>query len=267
MTFGEKLPIINLTKEHEKLYFHCLEDWSQEMKESGNHKECWHGKMKDRVRVKLGTDEKGNVGGMIQYLPVEDSYVEAHDLYFVLCIWVHGYKEGRGNFQKKGMGKALLKAAEEDVKNLGAKGLAAWGVSLPFWMRAAWFKKQGYEPVDKNGGMVLLWKRFSDDAEPPKWIKQKKKPQGVPGKVTVTGFNAGWCPAGSITFERAKKAAAEFGDRVVFRHIDTSDRGTFLEWGIDNAVFIDDVEINTGPPLTYEKIRKKIEKNVKKLKR
>lgn len=260
------MKITDISEQHEPLYFQCLEDWSPEMKESGSHKECWYGKKKGSVRVKMATDDAGNVGGMIQYLPIEQSFADGRDLYFVLCVWVHGYKEGRGNFQKKGMGKALLKAAEEDVRNLGAKGLAAWGVSLPFWMRAAWFRKQGYEIADKENGRVMLWKKFSDGAEPPKWVRQKKKPAAAQGVVTVTGFNSGWCPASSITFERAKRASAEFGDRVRFVHIDTSERKNFMEWGIDNAVFVDDVEITTGPPLTYEKIRKKIEKKVRKLK-
>ena len=32
----------------------------------------------------------------------------------------------------------------------------------------------------------LLWKQFSDDATPPRWIKQKTKPAAEPGKVVVT---------------------------------------------------------------------------------
>ena len=260
------MKIIPLTPENEKLYFLCLEDWSPEMAESGRHKECWFNKKREKVRVKLATDDAGNIGGMIQYLPIEESFAEGHGLYMVLCIWVHGYKEGRGNFQKKGMGKALLKAAEDDVRGLGAKGIAAWGISLPFWMKASWFKKQGYVVADKMDGRILLWKKFSEDAETPRWMRLKKKPVPVPGFVTVTGFNSGWCPASSITFERARKAASEFGGKVRFVHIDTSDRKTFLEWGIDNAVFVDDIDMTVGPPLTYAKLHKIIKHYVKKLK-
>ena len=70
------------------------------------------------LRVKLALDDSGTVGGMVQYLPIEQSFVEGKDLYFVLCIWVHGYKQGRGNYQKRGMGKAMLDAAEIDDKLL-----------------------------------------------------------------------------------------------------------------------------------------------------
>jgi N-acetylglutamate synthase-like GNAT family acetyltransferase len=261
------MQIIELTPEHEQLYFLCLEDWSDEMKEAGDHKEIWYTKMKDKgVRVKLAKDDKGEIGGMIQYLPIEHSYVLGKDLYFILCVWVHGYKQGRGNFQKKGMGKALLKAAEDDARGLGAKGICAWGISLPFWMKASWFKKQGYEKVDKMDVAVLLWKRFTEDASPPKWVKVKRQPQKVPGKVTVYGFINGCCPAQNIVFERAKRASSEFGDEVEFKKIETTDRDTFLEWGIADALYIDDVQVQTGPPPSYKKIRKIIKKKVKKLK-
>jgi GNAT superfamily N-acetyltransferase len=260
--------VIDLTEDHKQLYFVCLEDWSEEVKEAGDHKEVWYNKVKDRgLRVKLAVDDDGEVGGMIQYVPIEQSFVEGNDLYFIYCIWVHGHKKGRGNFQKKGMGKALLHAAEDDAKAKGAKGMVAWGIPLPFWMKASWFKKQGYIKVDRQGflGPVLLWKPFTRDAIPPKWIKQKKKPEITPGQVTVTGFLNGWCPAGNMVFERAQRAASEFGDKVVFQKIDTSDRNVFLEWGIADALFIDDKQVRTGPPPSYEKIKKLIAKRVKKL--
>ena len=202
---------------------------------------------------------------MIQYIPIEHSFAEGKDLYFINCIWVHGYKKGRGNFQKKGMGKALLQAAEADVEAKGAKGMVAWGISLPFWMKASWFKKQGYTKVDKQEGQVLLWKPFTNNAILPKWIKQKKKPEMTPSKVTVTAFLNGWCPAQNIVFERAKRAASEFRDKVVFREINTFDRKVFLEWGIADALFIDDKQVRTGPPPSYKKIKKLIAKRVKKL--
>ncbi|MFC2041564.1 GNAT family N-acetyltransferase [Chloroflexota bacterium] len=262
------MEIIDLADEHEQLYYVCLEDWSEEMKEAGDHKETWYNRMKDKgLRVKLALDDNGRVGGMTQYTPVEHSFAEGKDLYFINCIWVHGYKEGRGNFQKRGMGKALIQAAEDDARALGAKGIAAWGIPLPFWMKASWFKKQGFTKVDQQGflGQVLLWKPFIQDATPPKWINQKKKPELIPGKVTVTAFLNGWCPAQSLVFERAKRVAAKFGSDVIFQQIDTFNRDNLLEWGISDALFIDGKQVRTGPPPSYEKIRRIIAKRVSKL--
>jgi len=262
------MQIIDLADEYKQSYFVCLEDWSEEIKEAGDHKRVWYNKMKDKgLRVKLALGDSGEVGGMIQYIPVEHSSAEGNNMYLINCIWVHGYKEGRGNFQKQGLGKALLQAAENDVKATGAKGITAWGIPLPFWMKASWFRKQGYRKVDKQGflGEVLLWKPFTDDAIPPKWIKQKKRPETTPGQVTVTAFLNGWCPAQNMVFERARRAASEFGDKVIFRGIDTFDREVFLEWGIADALFIDDKQVRTGPPPSYEKIKKMIAKRVRKL--
>jgi len=261
------MEIIDLTPEHENLYFCCLEDWSEEMKEAGDHKACWYNNMKDKgLRVKLAQDDKGEIGGMIQYLPIEHSHIEGKDLYFVLCIWIHGYKQGRGDFRKKGMGKTLLKAAEEDAKKLGAKGLVTWGIWLPFYMRASWFKKHGYKRVDKDGIMRLLWKAFSKDAIPPKFVKQKKKPQKIEGKVAISTFINGWCPAQNIVYERTKRAIQDFADKIEFKEYQTLNQEVQKEWGIVDALFIDGKQIRTGPPPSYKKIRKLIERKVRRLK-
>jgi hypothetical protein len=259
------MQIVDLSEKHLGIYCQCLEDWSDDIKEAGNHKELWYQKMKDKgLRAKLAL-ENDRVCGMIQYVPAEWAFAEGRDFYFILCIWVHGHKQGIGNQQKKGMGTALLNAAEADVKALNAKGLAAWGLSLPFWMKASWFKKHGYTKIDRDGMAVLMWKAFTPDAQPPVWIKEKKKPEGTPGKVLVAAFKNGWCPAQNLTFERARRAVAEFGDSVEFKAVDTSERSTYMEWGINDALFIDGKHIRTGPPPTFKKIHKKIAKRIKKL--
>jgi len=149
------------------------------------HRACWYAAYKQRgLRVKLAIDDDGQVGGMIQYLPIEHAPALGRDLYFVLCIWVHGHAQGRGNFQGHGMGTALLEAAEADVRALGAKGMAAWGLALPFWMRASWFKKHGYRKVDRNGIASL-----SGSPSP-------RTPKRRAGSKRRTNGRS-WCPAKS----------------------------------------------------------------------
>ncbi len=175
------MKIVNLTEEYKSNYFVCLEDWSDEIREAGNHKEHWYRKMKDKgLCVKLALNDEGPVS-MIQYIPIEYSFVEGSELYFILCIWVHGYKnKGVGNYQKQGIGKALIMAAEKDVKKRGVKGLVAWGVPL------------------------------------------------------------------------------------VFHEINTFSKKEFDEWGISDSLFINRKKVNTGPPPSYKKIKKKIAKKLKK---
>jgi GNAT superfamily N-acetyltransferase len=261
------MKVIDLTAEHEEIYCQCLEEWSDEIREAGSHKRDWYVAARGKgLRVKLALDDQGTVAGMIQYLPVEQSPACGSDLYFILCVWVHGHKQGRGNFQKRGMGTALLEAAEADARSLGARGMAAWGVVLPFWMRASWFRKHGYKKADRQGMMVLMWKPFTADAAAPAWIRPKKKPRPEKGKVVVTGLLNGCCPAMSMVHERARRAAAELGPQVEFREVRTDARDAFLEWGMGDALFIDGKEVRNGPPPTYGKIRKKIARQLKKVK-
>ena len=260
------MQIIDLSEETRQDYFTCLEDWSDEMKDGLCRKACWYDAMKEKgLRVKLARNDEGVIAGMIHYTPIEHSWVEGVNIYFVYCIWVHGHKKGRGDLRKKGVGTALLKAAEEDVKSLGSKGLVVWGLILPFFIRAAWFKKHGYQKADRNGISVLLWKKFADDAVAPRWIRAKKKPERVQGKVVVTAVTNGWCSGTDGMIERAKRVSSEFGDKVIFNEIDSSKKETVRQWGISDGLFVDDKQIYRGPPLTSEQIRKAVGKKVKKL--
>ncbi|MDP4224172.1 MAG: GNAT family N-acetyltransferase [Bacteroidota bacterium] len=260
------MKIIDITPETESHYFCCLEEYSDDIREAGDAKQKWYNQMKDKgLRVKYAMDDNGVIGGMIQYIPVEQSSFEGKDLYVVLCIWVHGHKQGRGDHRKKGMGKALLKAAEDEVRQLGAKGLVTWGVMIPVFMRASWFKKHGYKVVDKSGIMRLLWKPFSDQAVPPKFIKPEKLPSKGKGKVNVTVFSNGWCQNMNVACARAIRASMDFPGKTDLHLYDTADKEIFREWGISDAIYIDGKEVNIGPAPSFKKVRKKIEKRVKSL--
>ena len=258
--------IVDLDEHLVPAYLCCLEDWSVDMQDAGEHKACWYRQKKTQgLRVKMACVD-GVACGMIQYLPIEHSHVAGSGLYFIYCIWVHGHRQGVGNRQRHGLGTALLAAAEADARALGASGMAAWGLILPFWMRAAWFAKHGYRAVARDGISQLLWKPFVPEATPPRWNTQQKSPALTPGKVTVTALVNGWCPAQNITFERAKRASAALGDKVDFQEINTLDRQVFEEWGILDGLFINNKQVNTGPPPSYEKIFALIEKQVRRLK-
>jgi GNAT superfamily N-acetyltransferase len=260
------MKIIDITPETESHYFCCLEEWSEDMKEAGDCRQKWYASMKDKgLKVKFALDDNDVIGGMIQYIPSEYSICEGQNLYVVLCIWVHGHKQGRGNYRKRGMGTALLKAAEEDVRQLGANGLVTWGLIIPVFMRASWFKKHGYKVTDKSGIMRLMWKPFKEGAAPPKFRKPGKKPEKGKEKVNITLFRNGWCQSVNITCERAKRACLDFPGKINLREIETSSKEALNEWGITDAFYIDGKEVFTGPPMSFDKIRKKIEKRVRKI--
>ena len=258
--------VVDLTPEYEKLFFVCLEDWSSEMCEAGDHKACWYRRMTSRtstcvrggLRVKLALDDDGQLGGMIQYVPIEESFAEGRDAWFIQCLWVHGHREGRGNYQGRGMGSALLAAAEQDARERGGQAMVAWGVSLPVFVRASWYKKHGYQVCDKAGLSLLVWKPFGEEAQAPHWVRPYKQPETVPGVVSVTGFINGWCSVQNMVHERARRAVAAlqeiYGQRIVFRSIDTCDPEIYGEWGIADALYLDERSVPTGPPPSYERL-------------
>jgi len=257
--------IIDLSEETVEPFFRCLSDDETEWSAGACRRAEWFRKLQSGgLRGKLAEEEDGELSGMVQYGPIEHLFPDSSGLYFVYCIWVKRQKKGP-NYQKKGIGSALLHEVEEDVRRLGAKGLVVWGIKFPFWMQASWFRKKGYTVIDTLGMARLLWKPFEEGFEPPRWMRAKKRPEKVSGQVTVTAFISGWCTAANSQALFARQAAEELGERVVYREIDLLDQENIREWGLTDTVFVDGKEIGKGPPMPYKKIKKKIQKTLKKL--
>lgn len=248
----------------------CLEDWSDDLKEVAPVKKKWCSYMEEKgLGAKLARNSEGKYLGMVQYLPAEYSSIEGEGLYFIQCVWIPKGKEVQGDYRKQGIGKALLQAAEEDIRSRGAKGIAAWGVSIPVWMKASWYRKQGYVRAQKEGIMELVWKPFSSDAQPPVFRKPRVKPQNgkAEGKVLVHSYVNGLCPAMNLGAERARRAVQQAGERVEYSQTSTLEAKEIAESGMVDALFINGKEMPLGPPPSEKKILKAILREKKKLKK
>lgn len=246
----------------EEAFLTCLEPWNPDAVEGRAAKAAWYAAMKDRgLFVKLALED-GVPVGFVQCVPIEESPMLGSGLYAILCIWVHGHPRGVGNHQGHGLGTALLVAAEREAQHRGALGMAAWGLALPVWMRASWFRRHGYATVDRQDGLVLLLKRFSARARAPAWPPHGPPPPGVDGRTTVTCFSNGWCMAANATCTRARRVAEGFGDKVAFRQIATLDPAVARQWGHSDALFIDQDEVRTGPPPSERKLRRLVRRRV-----
>jgi GNAT superfamily N-acetyltransferase len=256
--------IVDLSKELEPLYFVCLAEWNQDLVKVKSIKKRWYDRMKNiGLRVKIALTDDKVAAGMIEYMPIENACVEGAHLYYVNCIWVHGYSgKGRGNLQGKGVGKALLQTAEEDVRDLGMNGLAVWGLSEKLWMNAIWYQKQGYQKVDQLGWFVLLWKPFNKYAKSPKWRRSEFHQELVPGKVKITSFFSGQCCSENYVYQSAKKAASEYGDLVVFEEIDMNKAENRNKYGFGWRLYIEGENLFTGYPPSYLQIKAKIEEKL-----
>ena len=251
------MEIMDLTSDTEELLHCCLKPYDGEFASGVPRKREWFERFRDRgARAKLAVDDDGEVAGMIQYVPVELApHVEGGGIWVVLCIWVHAYEGGVGDRRGRGMGPALLAAAEEDARARGAEGMAAWGITSPFWMNAPWFESRGYRRVDDHGWYALVFKPFTEEAAEPRWVRERKRPEPVPGRVRVSSFAAGWCTSGNLIQAWARRAAEELGDPVVYEEFDTSDPDVVAEWGISTGLFVDGEELEVRGDETYDKVR------------
>jgi GNAT superfamily N-acetyltransferase len=261
------MEIVDLCPERREDFLLCLEPWSDDIRVGHDLKARWTACMEPHgLVVKLAVDDAGATIGMIQAWPIERSWILGQDLYVIGCTWVHGHKgKGVGDRRGSGAGRLLLRAAEDEVRARGAKGMAAWGLWLPFWMRASWYRKQGYRKADRLGMAQLVYKPFEDGVEPPRFLRPVKKPEPIPGRVRVTSFSQGWCCVQNIQSERARIVCERLGGEVVYERIDTSDRDTLLEWGHADALFVDGKDVSSGPPPSEEKIEKLIRKRLARL--
>ncbi len=244
-------------------WLHCFEPWSAEMTDGRDRKAAWYDRMKDRgLFVKLAIDDDGKAVGMIQVVPIEESFARGANLAFVECVWVHGHRRGVGKRQGRGLGTALVEAAEAEAHKRGALGIAAWGVVGPVWMRASWWRHNGYVTSDRDQGGILLWKPFEGAAEPPFW-PEPMAPRTA-ARPRVTCLSNGWCTAMNAVCARAERVARSMSDVVDYREIDTQDREEFARWGRSDAVFVDGRQIQIGPPPSERKIRKVIRQAAKR---
>ncbi|MDA3850384.1 MAG: GNAT family N-acetyltransferase [Spirochaetaceae bacterium] len=121
--------IVDLSEQNFEDFCCCLTPEDETIHQAGDKKAQWLKKRKDNdFGAKIARLADGSNIGMIQYLPIEESTAQGENLYFVQCIWIPPKKRNQaGQQRKKGVGKTLLKAAEEDVRQRGAAGLVVWG--------------------------------------------------------------------------------------------------------------------------------------------
>lgn len=76
--------IVDVDAATKPLFCQCLEDWNPEVLEAGDRRRRWFDRLAPRgLRGKLALDDAGTPGGMIQYLPIEESTVDGEGLCFV----------------------------------------------------------------------------------------------------------------------------------------------------------------------------------------
>lgn len=230
--------LVDVTEETQNTFFHCLHESADKRGEAAIRR-LWYENNKDKgLRAKLLILNNDQTVGLCQYIPIEHSHLIGKDLLTILCIWVHGYDSYVGNQQGKGYGRFILNSIEEDALRSGAKGVAAWGMDWEInWMPVSFYEHMGYQHSDREEKVVVVWKPFCSDAEPPRLKRIADPPHKGSNKVNVTVAVNGWC--GCYKLICAREAVVGLENIVEYREVDTPDHATILHLGRVGGIFLD----------------------------
>jgi len=251
------MKLVDVDSTNEATFLRCLHDERPDDPRVVALRRRWFEAHRDKgLRAKVLVLDTGEVAALCQCMPVERTHIEGNDLLAILCIWVHGYDHHIGNRQGNGYGRLILEAIEDDARDSGFAGVVAWGMDFPYWNPVSFYEHMGYTRVDKTGQAVLVWKVFRDGAAEPRWAREVRRPEGVPGKVSVVVFVNGWCTGGCSQCVTAREAVAGLDDVVDYREIDTSDPDVLREWGISDGLYVNGEPYRPyEPPCTSEMLR------------
>ncbi len=245
---------------------------SEESDQAAKVRSAWYKTMRaNGFRTKVAFLDANPVG-FLHLIPIEYSHWGpiGQDLMVILCQYVDI------KLNRKGIGKALLQAAEAETIKARKKALVVHGYYFKdFWfMPAAFYEKHGYEPivrkkVTKEGEKMfleeeaLLWKVFEESAEIPSFPTPHFTFQPVKGKIVIDLFSDPFCKP--IEAQRVKEVAVEFGDQVVLNEYSTDKREVFEKYQISRAILINGQEIGWGYNAPREGIREAIQDALQKL--
>lgn len=246
----------------------CCEDWNKDLHGVARYKMAWLRDMMGKgLKAKLVYEGKKAVG-FIEYAPIEEApvAVEGKDITFINCIWIvtRTPDKNKSGYQGKGYGRALLRAAEQDVRE-STRGIAVSAFDHAFWFTpASFFKYFDYKEVDRKNSHVLMFKAFKKGVKRPSFMKSKYKPPKIePGKVIVEAFWNAVCPMGLVVMQRLREVVEEFGSEVMLREVFTDDRSKVKEYGVASGIFINGKSKFWGPP-SKTQIRGELKKALKK---
>lgn len=214
-----------------------------------------HGEKGLRVKVALAD---GKHAGFIYLYPIETSPwgPKGKDLAVITCLVSHS------KFKNQGIGKALMNAGEEDARAQGKKGICVTGYYWKemWFMPAQFFARMGYEEVQRKDNAALFFKKFSEDAQPPRLLESAYEYKPISGKVVVDLFCTDSCQTTCTEAERVRKVCAEFGEEVVLNEYNADDPEILDKYQVYRAIYINGKEIGWGYEAPWEGIREAIGK-------
>jgi hypothetical protein len=168
------------------------------------------------------------------------------------------------NKKGSGYGRALMDAVENEAKK-EKKGVAVIAYDNDFWfMPSSFFKKLGYEEVERQGETVLMLKTF-EPVEPPVMHRFNFQPELVEGKVVVDAFWNPICLTSILEMQRVKEVCSEYDDKVILNEYNCGNKDILDNCQTSKKLLINGKEKGWGYAAPKEELRNEIEKAIESL--
>ena len=216
---------------------------------------------KHGLRVKVALLD-GFHAGFLYIMPIEINpwQIRGRDLMVFPCLVSHS------KFSKKGIGLELIKAAEEEAKSQDRYGIATIGHFGDFWfMPADYFLKLGFIVAERRNEVVILWKRFKQNAEPPQFREENYKFKHIKGKIVIDLFWNRFCLTSDVEAQRVREVALEFGNDVILNEFSAVDQKVLQQYGISRRIYVNGKMIEVGPEIEKNTLREAIKDVLHKL--
>ncbi|MFW9828544.1 MAG: hypothetical protein ACFFEY_13215 [Candidatus Thorarchaeota archaeon] len=250
--------IRDMTKEDEYYVGTCthVNEKNIEYEDSCPRRISWLKSMKQnglKVKVALLDDIHA---GFLYIMPIEISpwLIQGRDLMVFPCLVSHS------KFSKKGIGRMLIKAAEEETINQGYKGIATVGYYWDFWfMPAKYFLKLGFEVAEKRDQEAILWKQLDQNAEPPFFRKENYNFKPVKGRVVIDLFWNRFCLTSDVEAQRVREVVSEYGNDVLLNEFSAVDQKIIQQYGIERRIYVNGEMTELGSEIEKDRLKELID--------
>jgi GNAT superfamily N-acetyltransferase len=230
--------LVDIDADSERAFFSCLHLEEPEDLEATAHSRNWYAEHKDKgYKAQVLVLDDGSIVGKCHYIPIEYSPFVGKELLAILCLCLWPYEHHVGDQRSKGYGQFMLNHVEQYARSAGFKGVVTWAMDW-HWNPVSFYEHMGYSRVDAEDKVVVVWKPFCDDAEPPRLLRLEQAPSAGREKVRVVVADNPWCDC------NAKLVAAREAIRGIEHLVEYAEAGPpccnrIIHLGYVGGVFLD----------------------------
>ena len=232
------MELVDISADTERAFFTCLHLEEPEDLESTVHSRNWYAEYKDKgYKAQVLRLDDGRIVGKCHYIPIEYSSFVGRDLLAVLCLCVHPYEQHVGDQRRRGYGRLMLDYIERHARSSGFQGVVAWAMDW-HWNPVSFYEHMGYRRVDTQDKVVVVWKPFDPEAEPPQLLRLDDVLGAGREKVRVVVADNPWCD-GNGKLMTAREAVTGIGHLVEYTEVGPPWRNRIIHLGHVGGVFLD----------------------------